>query len=468
MFDGNQKRRTFLKTSGVAGAIALAGCIGGDDDSGNGNGNGNENGNANGNANGNGDGNGDSENGNGDSTGNGSSSSVELTWLHDRNQAEDTLEEMAGEFNDSHSSIEVTPELLPSGSSEQEEIQKRQAAGNPPNILWYTFGQAYRYALEDKLAPITGVAEDNDLRTFTDREEKFFAVSIVGPMTWHYRTDLYDNPETFSDYLQQAQRIEEEEDIKALQFPNGESTLAFAMQNQLLWNNDVNVWAGSGTDIELAMASGDDRDRGVETYEWMQNAYEYSTNGNGLGWDQAATAYSQESTAAVPYIGMWIPNLYLADLPELRENTENAFFPVGGDADNEKKFAWFEGNMVWDTDAEKNDAAREFLQWWHAEEQQRQFKKVNAADYIPATEAGMNADWYREEDGVHQGMMDMFASEAENFTPPVATGNDGALNYPAVANGLVWGQAAAQLLHGGKSPGGTIDWAQDQIDFSGP
>ena len=90
MFDGNQKRRTFLKTSGVAGAIALAGCIGGDDDSGNGNGNGNENGNANGN----GDGNGDSENGNGDSTGNGTSaSSVELTWLHDRNQAEDTLEE---------------------------------------------------------------------------------------------------------------------------------------------------------------------------------------------------------------------------------------------------------------------------------------------------------------------------------------------------------------------------------------
>jgi hypothetical protein len=65
-------------------------------------------------------------------------------------------------------------------------------------------------------------------------------------------------------------------------------------------------------------------------------------------------------------------------------------------------------------------------------------------------------------------MMDMFASEAENFTPPVATGDDGALNYPAVANGLVWGQAAAQLLHGGKSPGGTIDWAQDQIDFSGP
>ena len=31
------------------------------------------------------------------------------------------------------------------------------------------------------------------------------------------------------------------------------------------------------------------------------------------------------------------------------------------------------------------------------------------------------------------------------------------MKFSAVANGLVWGQAAAQLLHGGKSPDGTID-----------
>jgi hypothetical protein len=80
----------------------------------------------------------------------------------------------------------------------------------------------------------------------------------------------------------------------------------------------------------------------------------------------------------------------------------------------------------------------------------------------------MNADWYRSQDAVHDEMRDLFASEAENFTPPVATGTNNALNYPAVANGLVAGQASAQLLHGGKSPGETIDWLESQYDMSMP
>lgn len=424
MFDGTKNRRTFLKTAGAVGGIGIAGCLG-----------------------------------------NGSGSTVELTWLHDRDNGEETIDELAEEFNEEHNNIEVTPELLPSGSSEAEEIQKREAANNPPEILWYTFGQAYRFAKEDKLTSMNEVVEENNLRTFTDRDEKFFATSIVGPITWHYRQDLYDNPETFEDYLQQAKRIEEEEDINALQFPNGASTLAYAQSHQLLWNGDVNIWDGPSDNIELSMASGENRQRAIETYEWIEEAYEYAPNGNGIGWLDAATAYQEESAASVPYISMWIPTLYLSDLPELEENTHHGFHPMAKDASNNRKFAWFEGNMIWDTDPEKNDAAREFLSWFHAEEQQRRFIKTNAGDYIPPTSEGMNADWYREEDAVHQEMMDMFADAAETFTSPVATGTNGALNQSAVSAGLIWGEATAELLHGGSSPDETIDWVADQLDL---
>lgn len=456
MVDNKLHRRKFVKTAGVAGVVGLAGCTGSSD--GGDGGDGEDGGSSDGGSDG-GDG--------GTTTGGDSNGSVtELTWLHDRSNGKETINEMVAEYNDQHPNVEVKPRLTPSGTGTEEELQKMQAAGNPPEILWFTFGQAYRFALEGKLASINGVVEDNNLRTFGNREEEFFATSIVGPITWHYRQDLYDNPESFADYRQQAQRIEEENDIKALQFPNGETTLALAQSTQLLWNGDVNMFSGSSDSIEFSMASGEDRERAISTYEWLKQAYEYAPNGNGLGWGEAATAYQQGSTAAVPFISMWIPTLYLAEQPDIKENTANGFHPAAKNAGNDRIFAWFEGNMMWDT--ENNDLAREFLTWFHDEQQQRRFISSNAGDYIPPTTEGMNADWYRKNDAVHQEMMDLFASEAENFTPPVATGTDGALNYPAVANGPVVGQASAQLLHGNKSPGETVDWLADNYDMSMP
>lgn len=451
MYDSRQNRRRFLKTAGVVGTVGLAGCSGNSDDGGT---------DSSGGTDGSGESGSDTDSGTTNAGGSGSTS--EVVWLHDRANAEETIDEMVSEFNDQNSGITVEARLTPSGTGTDEELQKMRAAGNPPEILWFTFGQAYRFAQEGNLAAITGIVEDNGLRTFTDREDKFFATSIVGPVTWHYRQDIFDEPETYADYLRQARRIDEERDITPLQFPNGETTLAESMIQQLLWNGDVTVWEGSGEDIDLAMATGQERQDAIETFEWIQSAYEHASNGNGLGWGDAAGAYAEGSAASVPFISMWIPTLYLAETPDIRENTYNGFHPAATDAENDRKFSWFEGNMVWDT--ENKDAAREFLDWFHAEEQQRRFISTNAGDYIPPTEDGMNADWYRSNDAVHQEMMDLFASEAENFTPPVATGTDGALNYTAVSSGLLFGQAAAQLLHGGKSPGETIDWVQSQLD----
>lgn len=429
MFDRTLNRRTFLKTVGTAGVVGLAGCAGFG----------------------------------GTTGGDGNGSSTEVTWLHDRDAGKETINEMVAEYNDQHPNVTVKPQLTPSGTGTDQELQKMRAAGNPPEILWFTFGQAYRFAHEGVLAPLNDVVEENGLRTFGNRKDTFMATSIVGPITWHYRSDLFDSPTSFADYLQQAKRIDREENITPLQIPNGETTVADSLTVQLLWNNDVNIWNGPTDDITLSMASGRDSDRAIATYEWLQNAYQYASNGNGQDWGQVATAYQEGSAASVPYLSMWIPTLYLADKPDLRENTHNGFHPIAKTAKNNRKFAWFEGNMLWDT--ENKDAAKEFLMWFHAEEQQRRFISSNAGDYIPPTKDGMNADWYRKNDAVHQEMMDLFASEVQNFTPPVATGTDGALNYPAVSNGQIFGQAAAQLLHGGKSPNKTIAWLENNLQM---
>lgn len=454
MRDSIQHRRRFLKTAAVGSIAALAGCSGGGgggDESGGGDDSG-----------------GDESGGSDGGTDTGGvqgemQSEVNLLWLHDREAGLETINKLQVEFNKQHDNITIENKLIPSSSGQAQEIQRRRAAGNPPNILWYTFGQAYRFAREGNLAPITDIVEKHDLKTYTDREEKFFATSIVGPITHHYRSDLYDSPETFADFYEQAQRIDQETDVTPMQFPNGSGTLPMAMHTSLLWGGDVNIFSGPSDDIELAMASGKDREKAIETYEWLQDAYEYATNGNGLGWGDAANAYAQGSVGTVPYISQWIPTLYLADKPELKENTAHDFHPVTKGVDNDEIFAWFEGNMIWDTNEAENEAARTFLDWFHSTEQFKRFISSNAGDYIPPTKSDMNADWYRSNDAVHQGMMDMFAENADNFKPPVASGSNNALNYPATAGALVMGNAAAQLLHGGKSPSGTIDWIEKEF-----
>lgn len=447
--DRSRNRRTFLKTVGAGGAAALAGCLGGSGDGDDGSGGGETP---------------DTTAGGGATTTTGSSGSpAEVVFLHDRDQGKETIDAMAQEFNDAHPNIEVKPQLTPSGTGTTEQIQKMRAAGKPPEVIWFTFGQAYRFAREGNLASITDVVEENDLRTFTDTDEKFFAPMIVGPITWHYRTDYYDTPQTWGAYLDQAPGIQEGNDITPLQIPNGETTLADSLQYQMLWDGDVNIWDGPSDDIQLSMATGEDREKAISVYETMQDLYEYSVNGNGLGWVESAQAYAQGSAATVPYIGQWIPTLYLKDSPEIKENTFNGFHPTMEGAQNQRQFAWYEGTMVWDT--ENNDAAREWVSFFSGNDGIERFIGENAGDYLPARERDMTADWYINNDAVYRPLVELFAENAQHITPPVATGTDGALNFPAVSNGLLFGQAAAQLLTGNKSPAETIDWLADQFGY---
>lgn len=444
MSEPNQHRRKFLKAVGATGIAGLAGCSSGDTDSGSQ------------------DAGQDTTSTGGTDTGNSGGSPTEIIFMHDRDAAKATINKMVEEFNNNHPDITVKPQLTPSGTGTNEELQKMRAANNPPEIIWFTFGQAYRYAHEGQLAPITDIVKENNLRTFTDSENKYFAPLIVGPITWHYRQDHYDSPKTWADYLQQSKRINEESDITALQIPNGATTISDSIAVQLLWEGGVNIWDGPSDDITLSMATGEDRQLAVEAFQWIKDIYQYASNGNGLTWGEAAKAYQQGSAAAVPYIGQWIPTLYLKDYPEIKKNTWNGFHPFKEGAALDHQFGWYEGPMVWDT--ENNDAAREFVRFLSSPDGRKRFIGENAGDYIPAAKKDMNADWYRSNAAVHQELLDLFAEHANNIKPPVATGTDGALNYKAVSNGPLFGRATAQLLHGGKSPSQTIDWLQSQIN----
>ena len=113
--DGRRNRRTFLTTTGVIGAGFLAGCVGGDDDSGNGDENATENGDENGMDNGdeNGSENGD-ENGtdNGDENGTTSDGSTELSFILNPAEADVEITEQYQpifEYLESELAVEIDP-----------------------------------------------------------------------------------------------------------------------------------------------------------------------------------------------------------------------------------------------------------------------------------------------------------------------------------------------------------------------
>lgn len=165
-------RRTFIKSTGVAGVVGLAGCTGG---GGNGNGNG-----------GNGDGNGG--NGNGDTTGNGDDSPTEVTWV--MNPAEEEIDiqvqyQPLFEYLESEADVVINGQPTASYSGTVQELRRageddRVFADTSPGAVAQipdeidVTGMRVAYGAEQYFSLITTTA-DSDIEELADLEGEVVA-----------------------------------------------------------------------------------------------------------------------------------------------------------------------------------------------------------------------------------------------------------------------------------------------------
>jgi len=274
-------RRRFVGAAGATATLGIAGCLGGGD-----------------------------------------GSSDTIRYLSDRGDSSDVVDDIIEEFeNEFDYTVEVT--YTSRGTSTDEELQQMLAAGNPPDIVFDTSTDAYRYQRNGNLAAVSDAVQGTGLPDPVNVDgESYFAPTIVEPLMGWYRNDLYEeNPTTFETWRSEAQRVtENEDDIDGYIVQSGQTNNAATATTQCLWQNDVEIYGGPSDNIAVTIDQGDNRERAVETYSWLQEMNEYAPNGSGWEWGDGTQALQQENAAALMSVG-GLPILSIREnRPDLVEN----------------------------------------------------------------------------------------------------------------------------------------------------
>ena len=419
-------RRRFAGAAGATATLGIAGCLGG--------GGGNEN---------------------------------TVRYLSDRGDSSDVVDDIIEEFeNEFDYTVEVT--YTSRGTSTDEELQQMLAAGDPPDLVFDTSADAYRYQQNGSLATVTDAVQDVGLPDPVNVDgESYFAPTMVEPLMGWYRNDLYEeNPTTFDTWVSEAQRVSEEEDINGFVVPTGQTNNADTSTTQYLWQNDVEIYAGPSDDIEVTIDQGENRERAIETYTWLQNIDEYAPNGSGWEWGDGTQALQQENAAALMSVG-GLPILSIREnRPDLVENLTPTAYPIQDGGQQDKWWAYMEGHVV-RNDGAATEGAQEFARFFSESERFLDFVLSAPLFQWPPTEELMNSDQMQENEVLaeNQEAVDLVRENWDAFTTVLATGDEGAPNLTA-ANAYseqLFGQSAEQMIVGDQSPEETVDWVAEEL-----
>ncbi|WP_435179236.1 ABC transporter substrate-binding protein [Halorussus sp. AFM4] len=438
-------RRRFIQSAGAVTLVGAAGCTGGD-------------------------GGGESNGKNGETAGSmngGGAQSKTIKYLSDRGDSKQVIDQIISEFESEHDyKVDVT--YTSKGTSTDEQLQKMKAAGNPPDIVFDTSTDAYRYQQNGNLAPISGAVQGTGLPDPVNvGGESYFAATMVEPLMGWYRNDLYDgNPTTWEKWQSEAKRITEQEGINGYVVQSGQTNNADTQMTQYHWQNDVNIYGGPSDDIEVTIDKGQNRKRAVETYQWVQQMNQYSPNGSGWEWGDAIAALQQENAAAIMSVG-GLPILTIAsNRPDLVEKLSPTAFPVPNGKQQDKWWAYMEGHVVW-KHGSATEGAKRFVEFFSKSDKFMDFVLSAPLFQFPPTKEMLNSDAIKNNETIqnHKPVMDLVRNNWDAFTSVLATGEGGQPNIVAAdAYGQqVFGQSAAQLLVGGKSPEQTVDWVAEEL-----
>lgn len=422
----DQSRRRFIRTTGAATAVAVAGCLGG-----------------------------------------GGGESDTIKYLSDRGDSKSVIDQIIAEFEDQHDyTVDVT--YTSKGTSTDEQLQKMKAAGNPPDIVFDTSADAYRYQRDGDAAPVNEAVQGTGLPDPVNVDgDSYFAPTMVEPLLGWYRNDLYEeNPTDWETWQSEAARVSENEDINGYVVQSGQTNNADTQITQYLWQNDVNIYAGPSDDIQVTLDEGENEQRAIETYEWIQSMSEVSPNGSGWEWGDAIEALQQENAAAIMSVG-GLPILTIeGNRPDLVEKLSPTAFPVPGGRSQDKWWAYMEGHVLWESGA-ATEGARQFVDFFSKSDKFMEFVLSAPLFQFPPTKEGLNSDAMKENETIqkHQPVVDLVRDNWDAFTTVLATGDDGAPNIVgADAYGQqLFGQSADQLLVGGKSPEETVTWVTEKL-----
>lgn len=397
----------------------------------------------------------------------GSKNSKTIKYLSDRGDSKDIIDQIISEFENKHDyTVDVT--YTSKGTSTDQQLQKMKAAGNPPDIVFDTSSDAYRYQRNGNLAPVTDAVKGTDLPDPVNVDgDSYFAATMVEPLMGWYRNDLYNKqPTTWEEWQSEAKRVTNQNDINGYVVQSGQTNNAATQITQYQWQNDVSIYGGPSDDIKVTIDKGQNRKRAVETYQWIKQMAEYSPNASGWEWGDAISALQQENAAAIMSVG-GLPILNIeSNRPDLVKKLSPTVFPLPNGKKQDKWWAYMEGHVVW-KHGNATDGAKKFVNFFSKSDKFLDFVLSAPLFQFPPTKKMLDNKTVKNNEMIqkHQPVMDLVRENWDAFSSILATGKNGQPNIVA-ANAYgqqVFGQSAEQMIVGGKSPQQTVDWVAKKL-----
>lgn len=383
-------RRDLMKGIGSAGALGLAGCLGGNNDQ--------------------------------DGSGSGS---VKITY-RDR---DDPMAVYADAFNKSHDDVQVTASMKPP-EQKYRALISQISAGNAPEVVGLDVIYLPRFV---QLGALSDLSSYYDELSYTDdifkplREDFIrWDDTVYGLPFWidcsvylynkaHFEEaglDPESPPQTFQEFISASRAIKKNTDHTPLALNlAGSGSLGLEVFFYL-----PHVWAGGGKLFNEDMTKSlIDQQPAVDALKFFKTLYEEGLSTDPTSNDTwTTTPYMNESTS-MAYSSGYISNIR-KEAPEVWENTGVAMFPkpeggtqssfLGGNSivipqpirENEKKF----------------DAAKEFVEWVNSTEGMK--TTVEDIGYLPARKSGFETEYVQN----HSDLYDTFHRAMEQgHAPPM-------------------------------------------------
>lgn len=266
-----------------------------------------------------------------------------VTFLNDRS-SRDIWKTAAEEFNSgSDYTVEIT--WLPKGTSTNEQVAKMQSAGNLPALIFETSADCYSETREGLTEPLTGVVDELGVEDPVNIDSESYMVPVVAnPLMMIYRSDIVEgDPRTREEWRSEAERIQKQEGQAAYGVPAGRTNAATTHMNQSLWNGGVDPYRGTGTDIEITLDKGENRERAVKTFEWLQRMNEFGPQASGWAWSDFTGALIQGQLVGWAGLGGLAIQEIRANRPDLISKFTPAPYPVTSDQKPTQWWSYFEG-----------------------------------------------------------------------------------------------------------------------------
>lgn len=445
MVSGHISRRGWLKTAGAVSVAGLAGCTGGDGGDG-----------------------GDTTTTTQSTTTTTSQQGGTVHFLNDR-AVRGPWEAAVQEFN-SGSDYTVDVTWLPQGTAVNEQIQKMEAAGNLPALIFETSADAYTETLAGKTVPLTDIVEGLGVKDTVNVDGDSYMVPVeTTPLFLNYRSDVVEGePRTWSEWRAEATRLQEQGEQYGYAVPSGRTNLATSHTTQILWNSGVNGYSGTGEDIEITLDQGDNRDRAVAAFEWLQEMNELGPNATGWEWPDIESALIQENIASATDTGLALLQIQ-SNRPDILPDIRPALPPVAEGQSPTQWWGYFEGMYCYE-EAANTEGAKEFIEFFMGSDYYFEYLRQAAPNSYPTSLESVEDERYTSAEifeTVENALeyQEIVVNNWDSLASVLNTGDDNAPNNIA-ANAYsqqLSGQAAGQLLSGGLSPEETVDWLAEEL-----